>query len=109
MTSNDLTAPLGQRPKRKRRFTIALSPLHVLALALGGFLLTFAGFALFREDPLGGEPMAKVAYDPSKLPGDKTAAATPSAAPAPEAAAKPSVPEKPAEAVAGPGQKTITR
>lgn len=106
MTTDDLSAPLGQGAVRKRRFRLPLSGLHVLAMALAAFLLAFAGFALFNHDPLGGEPMARLAYDPAALPGDKLAPkpATGPAAPGSAATAQPDG----GEAAAGPGQKTIT-
>ncbi len=80
---------------------------QVLAIGLALFLMAFAGFALFTENPLGGEPMARVAYDPATLPGDKSTkppAATPSAGtPKQESAG---VVVKAADPPAG--QKTIT-
>lgn len=79
MTTDDLSAPLGQDRPRKRRYRLPFSAPQALAVMFGLFLVTFLGFAIFNDNPMGGEPMTKVAYDPSTLPGDKTKpkAATP--------------------------------
>jgi polysaccharide deacetylase 2 family uncharacterized protein YibQ len=81
VTTDDLSAPLGQDRPRKRRYRLPFSAPQALAVMFGLFLVTFLGFAIFNDNPMGGEPMAKVAYDPSTLPGDKTKpkAATPMA------------------------------
>ena len=61
-TVDDLSAPLGQNTeRRKRRFRLPFSAMQALASLLGLFLLTFIGFALFSDNPLGGEPVAHVA------------------------------------------------
>lgn len=61
-TVDDLSAPLGQNTeRRKRRFRLPFTVMQALAVLLGLFLLTFAGFALFNDNPLGGEPVARVA------------------------------------------------
>ncbi len=61
-TVDDLSAPLGQNTeRRKRRFRLPFTPMQMLATLLGLFLLTFIGFALFNDNPLGGEPVAHVA------------------------------------------------
>jgi uncharacterized protein len=61
-TVDDLSAPLGQNTeRRKRRFRLPFTPMQTLATLLGLFLLTFIGFALFNDNPLGGEPVAHVA------------------------------------------------
>lgn len=78
MTTDDLSAPLGQTPSRKKRYRLPFTAPQAIAALCGTFLLTFIGFALFNTNPMGGEPMAKVAYDPSALPGEK---AKPKAAP----------------------------
>jgi polysaccharide deacetylase 2 family uncharacterized protein YibQ len=111
-TVDDLSAPLGQKPvRRKRRFRLPFTAAQLLGVGLGLFLLAFIGFALFHNDPLGGEPVARVAIrqasdgakgaGTSAKPEDK--AAEKSAAPASEhgekAAAKPAAPSE---------QKTIT-
>lgn len=65
MTTDDLSAPLGRNPQPKRRFRLPLTTPQAIALALGLFLLTFLGFALFNDNPLGGEPSARLALDPA--------------------------------------------
>jgi polysaccharide deacetylase 2 family uncharacterized protein YibQ len=69
--ADDLSAPLGQKSlRRKRRFALPLTGLQALAVVLGLFLLTFAGFALFNDNPLGGEPIARVALRPARPAGE---------------------------------------
>jgi hypothetical protein len=113
VTTDDLSAPLGQTPARKRRLRLPITATQLLAVALGLFLLAFGGFALFSDNPFGGEPIARVAYDPAALPGDKMAKASstvPNTAPmvAGEGGLKqePGVVIKPADPASG--QKTIT-
>jgi uncharacterized protein len=61
-TADDLSAPLGQQTaRRKRRFRLPFTGMQVLAVALGLLIVAFAGFALFGDNPLGGEPVAHVA------------------------------------------------
>lgn len=97
MTTDDLSAPLGQDRPRKRRYRIPFTAPQAIAAGLGLFLVTFAGFAIFNTNPMGGEPMAKVAYDPATLPGEKTPPKT-------------AAPKEPATAVkeGAAGQQTIT-
>src|ERR1700761_3895274 len=65
-TVDDLSAPLGQKTeRRKRRFRLPFTAMQALATLLGLFLLTFAGYALFHDDPLGGEPLTRIAIAPS--------------------------------------------
>jgi len=61
-TVDDLSAPLGQKTaRRKRRFSLPFTAMQALAGLLGAFLLAFIGFALFNNNPFGGEPMVNVA------------------------------------------------
>ena len=61
-TVDDLSAPLGQNTeRRKRRLRLPFTAMQALAGLLGLFLLAFIGFALFGNNPLGGEPAAQVA------------------------------------------------
>ena len=63
-TVDDLSAPLGQKPlRRKRGIRLPFTAMQVLAALLGLFLLAFIGFAIFNNDPLGGEPVARVALN----------------------------------------------
>ena len=61
-TADDLSTPLGQKTvRRKRRFRLPFSGTQALAVLLGLFLVTFVGFAVFNDNPLGGEPVARIA------------------------------------------------
>src|SRR3954468_14697015 len=74
-TADDLSAPLGQTTRRgKRHFRLPFTGLQALAVLLGLFLAAFAGFAIFSDNPLGGEPIARVALRQTAPPtGDKAA------------------------------------
>jgi uncharacterized protein len=74
-TADELSAPLGQtEPRRGRRIRLPFTGLQALAALLGLFLAVFAGFALFNDNPLGGEPVARVAITTGGKPGgDKPA------------------------------------
>jgi hypothetical protein len=79
-TADDLSTPLGQKTvRRKRRFRLPFTAMQALAVLLGLFLATFAGFALFNENPLGGEPITRVAIR-SSAPAEEKAALTPTGA-----------------------------
>lgn len=106
MTTDDLSTPLGQDTKPRRRLCLPFSGIQVIAAALGLFLLAFAGITLFHQDRLGGEPVVRVALQPDAAAktADKDAAA-----PASADQAKPNPPA--AKAASNPpanGQKTIT-
>src|SRR5262249_25675602 len=58
----DLSAPLGLAPK-KRRFALPIRLSHLMAGVPALCLLVFAGWAVFANDPYGGEPMAVVSAD----------------------------------------------
>lgn len=81
MTTDDLSVPLGQdRPLKRRRYRLPFTAPQAIAGLFGLFLVVFLGFALFNTNPMGGEPTAKVAYDPATLPGGKIAPQSASAA-----------------------------
>jgi uncharacterized protein len=115
MTVDDLTAPLGQRPARRRR-KLPVSVPKVIAAALALFLSAFVVWAIFTDDPFGGEPRAAVPIDQRGLAAaDKPeAAAAPGALTAPGAAslpaARPTGPEiqQVNRAAPPPGTKTVT-
>ena len=74
-TADDLSAPLGQeKPRRKRRLRLPFTAMQALAILLGLFLVAFAGFAIFNKDPLGGEPMTRIAIRDPKVTDEKPAA-----------------------------------
>jgi uncharacterized protein len=103
-TADDLSTPLGQKAARgKRRFRLPFSGMQALAVLLGLFLVTFVGFALFGDNPLGGEPMVRVAL-PQATPGEKPAERPAMTA---SSAAEPMTKSAPKQAASG-EQKTVT-
>ena len=100
-TADDLSTPLGQEMVRaKRRYRLPFTGIQALAVVLGLFLVAFAGFAIFNDNPLGGEPIAHIALREMTPPGEKPAA-TPSGIAEPAA--------KSASPQAAPGEhKTVT-
>src|SRR5262245_14846889 len=100
--ADDLSAPLGQEPKPKKRFALPVRLSHLLAGALGLCVVVFAGWVVFADDPLGGEPMVVVSADPRgpAQSGGKAAEQASAPAPANDAA--------PADKSSAPGGKTIT-
>jgi polysaccharide deacetylase 2 family uncharacterized protein YibQ len=100
-TADDLSTPLGQQTvRRKRRFRLPFTGAQAIAVLLGLFLVTFVGFAIFNDNPLGGEPIARIAIRQSPPAGEKAATAPSGAA---EHDAKPAA----KQAAAG-ERKTIT-
>jgi polysaccharide deacetylase 2 family uncharacterized protein YibQ len=74
---------------------------QALAVLLGLFLVAFAGFAIFNDNPLGGEPIAHIALrQATPAVGEKPVATHPGAA---EPAAKSATPQ-----TAAGEQKTVT-
>jgi polysaccharide deacetylase 2 family uncharacterized protein YibQ len=68
MAADDLNAPLGQRAKTRPRFRLPVTLQQATAGALGLCLAVFAGWALFADDPLGGEPVIVAATGPMNAP-----------------------------------------
>jgi polysaccharide deacetylase 2 family uncharacterized protein YibQ len=100
-TADDLSTPLGQKTaRRKRRFRLPFTGIQALAVLLGLFLVVFVGFAIFNDNPLGGEPAAHVAIRQAAPAAEKPAAAVAAGS---EHGAK-SAPKMPAAAQ----QKTVT-
>ncbi|MGX9424216.1 divergent polysaccharide deacetylase family protein [Bradyrhizobium sp. LeoA1S1] len=80
--ADELSAPLGQETVgKKRRFQVPFTATQALAVMLGLILVTFAGIALFNDDPLGGEPIAHIALRKAPVAEEKPAAAGPAAEP----------------------------
>ena len=100
-TADDLSTPLGQQTvRRKRRYRLPFTGTQALAVLLGLFLVAFAGFVIFSDNPLGGEPVARIALRQAAPASEKENAAPATAS---EPAAK-SVTKQ-----AAPGeQKTVT-
>ena len=86
-TADDLSTPLGQdKPRRKRRLRLPFTFMQALAVLLGLFLVAFGGFAIFNKDPLGGEPITRVAIREAKPSAEDKAAAMPASGWRPAAA-----------------------
>ncbi len=60
--ADDLSAPLGQRPAKRRR-KVPISVSQVVAGALLLFLGVFAVWAIVGDSPFGGEPVVAVPID----------------------------------------------
>jgi polysaccharide deacetylase 2 family uncharacterized protein YibQ len=100
-TADDLSTPLGQETvRRKRRYRLPFTGIQALAVLLGLFLVTFVGFAIFHDNPLGGEPIARIAIRQPAPAGENPPPAPSSAS---ERVAKP-----PAKQAAAGEQRTIT-
>jgi polysaccharide deacetylase 2 family uncharacterized protein YibQ len=84
MTVDDLNAPLGQKPKTRRR-RIKMPVPQIMAGALALFLGVFVLWAIVADDPFGGEPMAvtpvnlHLAAKPTESPAASQAATAPDA------------------------------
>src|SRR5580704_9212307 len=116
MTADDLSAPLGLAPRR-RRHKIDLPVPKIIAGALALFLGAFVLWAVVADDPFGGEPIAVVPANlqlAAKPPG---ASGAPAPAPPPTAlsdaaqhndvaAAAPAGPSATAPAPAAPANTT---
>ncbi|NOJ50497.1 divergent polysaccharide deacetylase family protein [Bradyrhizobium archetypum] len=86
-TADELSTPLGQKAERKKRwFRLPFTAMQALAVLLGLFLVAFLTVALFTDNPLGGEPIARVAL---RKPADEKQSAAASGPPeqAPKSAA----------------------
>jgi uncharacterized protein len=109
MTADDLNAPLGQHP-RKRRLSIPITTSQVMAGVLALFLGVFVVWAVVGNNPFGGEPIVVV---PIALHPEPPAKTTEGQAPPKVVAvnpdAAPAAPAAPAQAAAPPAAtKTIT-
>lgn len=80
VSTDDLNAPLGQDQPDKRRFVPTIKLPHAAAGAMGLFVAVFALWALIADNPLGGEPTARVLAD---QPAAGSAKAPVAAAPGP--------------------------
>lgn len=73
MAPDDLNAPLGQKRNKKKRRQLPVTAPQVLAGALGLFGLVAVGWAMFANDPLGGQPVAVVSTAPATMgPGSQS-------------------------------------
>ena len=108
MTMNDLTAPLGQDPRRQQR-AITVPVAKIIAVALGLFFGAFVLWAVTAEDRSGGEPIAVAPADlriakkgPEVIAVPQAAAPADAIPPATTATLPPSAPAK------SPGNVTVT-
>ena len=101
MAVDDLTAPLGREP-RKRRRAIKLPVPQIMAGALAAFLGLFVLWAVVADDPYGGEPMAVV-------PANLRLAAKTSDVPAPPQPGAPILRGSPAARRSGDGRRRRPR
>jgi len=112
--ADDLSAPLGLQPK-KRRLKIKIPVPQIAAGALALFLTVFALWAIVADDPFGGEPVAfvpanlKIAAKGPDNPGAPQAPSPDTAQPPHDTSAAPP-PSTPSQAVASapPNTTTIT-
>ncbi|MGY4424314.1 polysaccharide deacetylase 2 family uncharacterized protein YibQ [Bradyrhizobium sp. JR6.1] len=59
--ADELSTPLGQNTAgRTRRVRLPFTAMQALAVLLGLVLVGFAGVALFNDNPLAGEPIARI-------------------------------------------------
>jgi polysaccharide deacetylase 2 family uncharacterized protein YibQ len=81
MAPDDLNKPLTRpAPRASARWKTLLLPLVTLVLAAA--VLTGLGWAIFIDDPLGGEPMATATIQKPQMKSEPPAAATPKQSPA---------------------------
>src|SRR5258708_32163109 len=93
-TADDLSTPLGQETvQRKRRYRLPFTGTQALAVVLGLFLVAFAGFAIFNDNPLGGEPIAHIALRQATPAVGEKPATPPGAAKPAEKSATPQPPQ----------------
>jgi polysaccharide deacetylase 2 family uncharacterized protein YibQ len=83
-TADDLSTPLGQEAvlKKRRRLRLPFTATQAVAVLMGLFLLAFLGFVVFNDNPLGGEPVTRVAIRTAPHADEKPATA-PTGTPAP--------------------------
>jgi polysaccharide deacetylase 2 family uncharacterized protein YibQ len=111
LSSDDLNAPLGQ-DKRKSLPKLPIGASQILAGVLALFGLAVVAWAIFVNDPLGGEPTAVVATSSAKTQpksaGDGPSVQKASSDKAPSENAPSASAAVPAADTAPPGSKTIT-
>jgi polysaccharide deacetylase 2 family uncharacterized protein YibQ len=109
VSADELSTPLGQkrsRWQRLRHVRLPFTAAQAIATLLGLFVLAFAGFAMFGNDPFGGEPVVHVQIKPPAGDAAKQAGAEPGKDHAVKA--EPAEAGKHAKDAASAGQKTIT-
>jgi hypothetical protein len=76
VTTDDLSAPLGQGKTAKRRRVLTIALPHAITGILSIFIAVFAGWALIVKDPFGGEPRVVVRADPGEAKGGRASSDT---------------------------------
>ena len=108
--TDDLNKPLGQKPKKRRRFVVPLPlVIHGIVGVLGLCVAVLLGWILFVDDPFGGEPMVVISADTRASPQPARSGEAPQA-PGP-AAQKPDAVAPPTALADGErpsGAKTVT-
>jgi uncharacterized protein len=111
VTADDLSAPLGQQPARRRSAAAVVLPWISWGVAgvLGAFLVVFILWAGLVDDPFGGEPIVVASAEQHEAPAAKPdeAPAVVSAKEAAAGAPKPKDASPPAKAEQG-AQQTVT-
>jgi polysaccharide deacetylase 2 family uncharacterized protein YibQ len=112
-STDDLDTPLGKQPAKKKSFRLPVNPQHAGLVGLVLFIAAFGGWAVFGDNPFGGEPMVVVAVAPTT--DDGPPLTKPDAKKPPDAALNGTAPvagprhsEGPAGAAPPPGSKTVT-
>jgi polysaccharide deacetylase 2 family uncharacterized protein YibQ len=99
--ADDLSAPLGQDKKPKRRRALPIVVPQAIVGLLGLFVVVLLGWAVIVDDPFGGEPVAVVRTDMAAVnPGGKSESA--SARPAGQADERSNRPDSPPPGEAAP-------
>lgn len=108
--ADELSAPLGQDKKRKP-FKLPTFVPAAVAGALGLCLVVFVAWAMFANDPLGGEPMVVLAVPDGRgvaAKQESTAEPAPDSKPAAEPTVKAAEAPTPPAASNAPGTQTVT-
>jgi polysaccharide deacetylase 2 family uncharacterized protein YibQ len=106
--TDDLSAPLGQGPAKKKRRMLPKAVPGAIAGVLGAIVLGFAAWTVWVDDPLGGEPVVVVSATPAEKANPvREIASTGSEKTAPTSKSD-SAAAAPAASTVPPGAKTIT-
>jgi polysaccharide deacetylase 2 family uncharacterized protein YibQ len=117
LAADDLDVPLGTDKKRRKGLTLPIAAPQLVAGVLGFSVLVVGFWAVFADDPFGGEPITVIATRPvlTATAKDENVAAATQAADRPGRYTGPGAatmgiakPGEPAVAPLPPGAKTIT-
>lgn len=93
---DDLNTPLGQSPAKPPRFAHSKHAIRAVAGGLAGIIAVFVLWAVIAQDPLGGEPHAKISIGAAEVVDAKPAQPAPKPADAPKQEQATTQPDKPA-------------